>query len=421
MKQHFFALLSFALGTGMLFAGEPGPVFSNDVVQAVKDVVVVLQKHGLPFDARKACNAAIDAVIQVADPQGRLMSDADIRRMAEEDKGICYEAGIRVSLTNKTFVISEVREGSAAEKADLRVGEILQEIDKGNIEGLRLSEVQELLRGQADQAVSVKVQDTNGVAREIEVKLDPVEAGAVGIAEELPANLCYLKLNGIYGRSGKDIVSLLRGWAETGRAGVVIDLRGAGGADAQSVADTAGLFAESGSLLFAFRDAQDQDLGVYRSNSSLLLNIPAMVLIDEETRGAAEVLAAALAGSTRGVMLIGSVSSGDPLVREVQELPDGSHLYLATRKLVVADGKSYNGSEGVKPDLVVAPAAAPDNEYEPEPPVDPVRELSSEEKEDRLLRDRVRGDETLRRAVDVLLGLKALNIRGVENAENPTH
>lgn len=421
MKQHFFALLSFALGTGMLFAGEPGPVFSNDVVQAVKDVVVVLQKHGLPFDARKACDAAIDAVIQVADPQGRLMSDADIWRMTEEDKGIRYEAGIRVSLTNKTFVISEMREGSEADKAGLRVGEVLQEIDKGNIEGLRLSEVQELLRGQADQAVSVKVQDTNGVAREIEVKLDPVEAGAVGVAEELPANLCYLKLNGIYGRSGKDIVSLLRGWAETGRSGVVIDLRGAGGADAQGVADTAGLFAESGSLLFAFRDAQDQDLGVYRSNSSLLLNIPAMVLIDEETRGAAEVLAAALAGSTRGVMLIGSVSSGDPLVREVQELPDGSHLYLATRKLVVADGKSYNGSEGVKPDLVVAPAAAPDNEYEPEPPVDPVRELSSEEKEDRLLRDRVRGDETLRRAVDVLLGLKALNIRGVENAENPTH
>ncbi len=421
MKQHFFALLSFALGTGMLFAGEPGPVFSNDVVQAVKDVVVVLQKHGLPFDARKACDAAVDAVIQVADPRGQLMSDADIRRMTEEDKGIRYEAGIRVSLTNKTFVISEMREGSEADKAGLRVGEVLQEIDKGNIEGLRLSEVQELLRGQADQAVSVKVQDTNGVAREIEVKLDPVEAGAVGVAEELPANLCYLKLNGIYGRSGKDIVSLLRGWAETGRSGVVIDLRGAGGADAQGVADTAGLFAESGSLLFAFRDAQDQDLGVYRSNSSLLLNIPAMVLIDEETRGAAEVLAAALAGSTRGVMLIGSVSSGDPLVREVQELPDGSHLYLATRKLVVADGKSYNGSEGVKPDLVVAPAAAPDNEYEPEPPVDPVRELSSEEKEDRLLRDRVRGDETLRRAVDVLLGLKALNIRGVENAENPTH
>ena len=228
-------------------------------------------------------------------------------------------------------------------------------------------------------------------------------------------------MNGVFERSGKDIVSTLRGWAETGRAGVVLDLRGAGGVDAQSAADTASLFAESGALLFTFRDAQDRDIGVYKSNSSLPLNMPAMILIDEETRGSSELLAAALAGSTRGVMLIGSVTSGDPLVREVLDLPDGEHLYLASKRLVVADGKIYNGSEGVKPDLVVAPTAIPATDYEPEPVVDGKKELSDEEKEDKLLRERIRGDETLRRAVDVLLGLKALNIRGVERAENPTH
>ena len=82
---------------------------SNDVVQAVKEVVNVLQKYGLPFDAREARDAAVDAVIQAADPQGRLMSEADIAQMKEENKGILYEVGIRVALTNKAFVISEVR------------------------------------------------------------------------------------------------------------------------------------------------------------------------------------------------------------------------------------------------------------------------------------------------------------------------
>ena len=53
----------------------------------------------------------------------------------------------------------------------------------------------------------------NGAAREVEVKPDPVQAPAIQTAEELPANLCYLRLNGIYARSGKDIVSALRGWA----------------------------------------------------------------------------------------------------------------------------------------------------------------------------------------------------------------
>lgn len=419
MKFRVSAVL-YLLAAAVCLAQPESGAPSNDVVGAVKDVVTVLQKYGLPFDSREACNAAVDAVIQVADPQGRLMSESDIAQLEEEDKGVVREVGISVALTNGSFVIAEVNKDSSADLSGLKAGETVLEIDKGNVAGLKPWEVEELLRSD-DPAVLLKIQDTNGAAREVEVKPDPVQAPAIQTAEELPANLCYLRLNGIYARSGKDIVSALRGWAETGRAGVVLDLRGAGGADAQSVADTASLFAESGALLFTFRDPQDQDLETYKSSASLLLNMPAMILIDEETRGAAEVLAAALAGSTRGVMLIGSVSSGDPLVREVQPLPAGGHLYLATKRLVVADGKIYNGSEGVKPDLVVAPTALPVSEYEPEPSTDNQKELSSEEKEDKLLRERVRGDETLRRAVDVLLGLKALNIRGVERAENPTN
>jgi carboxyl-terminal processing protease len=419
MKKLFCVFSTLIVCVGPLFAQEPAPASSNDVVQAVKEVVNVLQKYGLPFDAREARDAAMNAVIRAADPRGRLMSEADIAQMKEENKGIFHEVGIHVALTNEAFVISEVKKDSAAEKAGLKAGEVVQEIDKGNIAGLKPAEAGELLRGPADETVLLKIRDTNSTTREVEVKRDPVEAGTVRVAEELPANLCYLKLNGVFERSGKDLVSTLRGWAETGRAGVVLDLRGAGGADAQSAADTASLFAESDAFLFAFRDAQNRDIGVYKSNSSLPLNMPAMILIDEETRGSSELLAATLAGSTRGIMLIGSVTSGDPLVRDVLDLPNGKHLYLASRRLAVADGKIYNGGEGVKPDLAVTPTAVPATDYEPEPVVDEKKELSDEEKEDTRLRERIRGDETLRRAVDVLLGLKALNIRGVERAENP--
>ena len=61
----------FLLATTVCLAQPEVNAPSNDVVQAVKDLVSVLQKYGLPFDARAACDAAVDAVIQVADPQGR--------------------------------------------------------------------------------------------------------------------------------------------------------------------------------------------------------------------------------------------------------------------------------------------------------------------------------------------------------------
>ena len=156
MKKFFCVFSTLIICAGSLFAQEPAPATSNDVVQAVKEVVNVLQKYGLPFDARAARDAVVDAVIQAADPQGRLMSEADIAQMKEENKGILYEVGIRVALTNGAFVISEVKKDSAAEKAGLKAGEVVQEIDKGNIAGLKPAEVGELLRGPADQTVTAE-------------------------------------------------------------------------------------------------------------------------------------------------------------------------------------------------------------------------------------------------------------------------
>ena len=137
MKKFFCVFSTLIICVGPLIAQEPAPASSNDVVQAVKEVVNVLQKYGLPFDARAARDAAVDAVIRAADPQGRLMSEADIAQMTEENKGILYEVGIRLVLTNRAFVIGEVKKESAAEKAGLKAGEIVQEIDKGNIAGLQ--------------------------------------------------------------------------------------------------------------------------------------------------------------------------------------------------------------------------------------------------------------------------------------------
>lgn len=278
---------------------------------------------------------------------------------------------------------------------------------------LRLWEIRELLRGPRDASVKFKVRGTNNVSREVELKRTPVELQAVQAADELGMGLCHLKLNGLFAGSGKEIVSVLRGWSASGRAGVVIDLRGAGGGDVASAAEVASLFASPGTLLFSFRNSQDQDLDVHKAPAGVPLNVPAMVLTDERTEGAAEVLAAALAGSARGVMLIGTSTRADPMVRDAVNLPDGQQLYVVTKRLLVADGKSHNGREGVKPDIVVDSAMAAAEEYVPDTPAAGAKaELTAEEKEAKALRERINGDTTLRRAVDVLLGLKALNIRG---------
>ena len=205
---------------------------------------------------------------------------------------------------------------------------------------------------------------------------------------------------------------MLNEWADVKVDGAILDLRGAGGYDVTSVIDVASLVATPGETLFSFRDARDQDIDVYRATDTKSLGLPIMVLVDDGTRGASEVLAASLSGSGRGAMIIGERTAGDPLIREYLPVTTEHVAYLATRRLVVADGTVYAGSESVEPDIVVSPNAT-FIEYEPAPPIlTDHRSVSETEIATKELREWITGDVPMIRAVDILFGLRALNIHG---------
>ena len=117
-------------------------------------------------------------------------------------------------------------------------------------------------------------------------------------------------------------------------------------------------------------------------------------------------------------MLIGRETKADPLVREFIALSTGESLYLATRRIVTVDGTRYDGQEGVLPDVRVR-RGSEETMFEMELGADK-KEITEEDREHKALHKRVNGDSTLRRAADILLGLKALNISGRASATSST-
>lgn len=407
MRFCIFLCISLLASFPGLTAEEAQPPSPHALVTAVEQTVRLLEQYGLLPNGDTARQAVLSAMIRSADPGGLWLDEEQYKALRDRLTGLAWEVGVRFHTGNGHPRVTDVVKDSPAAQAGLQAGDVIEAIQGGSVTGLKDGEVQHLLRGRPTDRILVRFVRA-GVTQEVELATTRLPQSSVASAEDLPGGIGYLRLNGLFEGAAKEVIPALRGWDGTNYCGIVVDLRGAGGTNLAAVAEVARLFAQDGDLLFSLRDARDQDLAVFRATGVSRMELPVMALTDEHTEGASEALAAVLAGSLRGAMLIGFPTRGDPAVREILPCPGGGWLYVATRRLVTADGALLNGREGLQPHVLLN---GRESEYEYEPEPDRKGRLAREETEHRLLRNRVRGDPALRRAVDILLALKALNVR----------
>jgi hypothetical protein len=163
--------------------------------------------------------------------------------------------------------------------------------------------------------------------------------------------------------------AVLQAWQELGSTnklnGVVIDLRYAGGPDYAAAADTADLFSRKEQPLL------DWGHGMVRSKEKTdAISLPLGVLVNRQTAGAAEALAAILREIGAG-LIVGSRTAGQAMIAQEYPLKDGERLRIATAPMVLGDGSSLS-SQGIQPDIVVEMAPSDERAYYE----DPFKELS---------------------------------------------
>ncbi len=393
----------------VLFVFAARGAMAGGVEQSVEETLKLLSDKGITVDAAAAQKSVTLALARTADPGAEIVGDDIAKHRQEELAGRDFAAGFRLGITNGLPLVVDVTADGPAAKAGIVKGDVITVIGSTNsYDVIALPDAIRATRGHAADKIDFQLRRSGSTSNSATVTLALQPLPVIESSETLPNGIFYLKVNGLFSGAGKAIADALRGWTAKSRSGVIIDLRGATGDDIESVKTVGSLFAKSGDLLYSIRDRRDQDVQVVKAGGEKSLGVPVMVLIDRDTRGTAEVLAAVLNDSVKGAMVVGRFSRADPLIREYVKLGSGDLLYIATKQIVTADGTHYNGHAGVKPD-VQAGGAASHPDYDAEPVADR-RQLLDQELQDFALRNRVRGDATLRRAVDLLLGLKALNI-----------
>lgn len=380
------------------------PEAVHPLARIVSRSIHLLESAGVTFEEPSKATDVIECVARLADPRSRILDRAALEREFERRSGRVRAPDIRLSVSNGVALVA------ASKTRGLQAGDRVIAIDGFPTTNITLGVALERLRAPANGPITLLVQRELSVVTAVAERVEH-DLPAIEVEERWPRQIGYLRVNGFFEGRSDSVLETLRAWEAAGLSGGILDLRGANGDDLEAVVRLAAPFASPGSLLFTLRDRYDNDLERRLApGETAPLKIPIMALVDESTTGAAEVFAATAADSLRGILVIGRSTAADPLIREAVPLGDDQLLYIATRRMVTGNGAVFDGTAGVFPNIAVeGRPARPD--YEPDPAEDRRRQRLEEEVFDRALRDRVRGDPILQRALDVLLGLKALNIR----------
>lgn len=392
---------------------EPLPALAQDLCGAVEEAIRLLEENQMGFSNGEARTAVLESLIRASEPSVVFLDEDTLaareRRLSQRE----WDTGLTlVAVQDGLPKVAAVRTNSPAAAAGILPGEWIEKVAGHDLTtGTSLQVVRErLVEGEAS-ALEIGIRSVDEKSRMVALERVRRAETVLADVEELPAAMGYLRVEGIFPGAGAEIAGVLERWKAASVFGAILDLRGAAGTAAEEILPVAAHFVPMDSTLYTISDRKGRELASVKAPAAPEMSLPMMVLVDEETTGAAELLAAVLGGSVQGVMIIGRPTAGDPLLREPRKLSSGNYALLATRQLRTADGAVYSGSNGLPPDVVITEAALNETVYEPEEFVlRKGKEPSEEEKEDKALRERTRNDTYLRRATDVLLGLRALGL-----------
>lgn len=414
MRMTGLAAFVAAMGLGAAVQAADGPTespaWARGLCESVEEGVRLLEGYHLAPEEEAARAALLEALIRAAEPAVVFLDEAGLTARTERLSDQAWYSGVTLVSTDGLPKVAAVQKDSPAEAAGIQPGEWIEKVEETGIQdGTRLQEVRDLFASGEAPELALGLRDEEGKSRTVTVERVRRAESSVADVENLPADMGYIRVAGIYPGAAGEIASALEAWQSTDVFGAILDLRGADGTAEEEVPALAARFTEEGAVLYTMADRQGGELVTVRAPAAPVETMPVMVLTDEGTTAAAELLAAVLGGSVKGAMLIGRETAGDPMIREPLRLSIGRHALLATRQVRTADGSVYDGTGGVAPDVAISDVALGEILYEPETPVlRRGKTLSDEEKEDKALRDRTRNDTYLRRAADVLLGLQAL-------------
>ncbi|MCX5749857.1 MAG: S41 family peptidase [Candidatus Saganbacteria bacterium] len=303
-------------------------------------------------DDQKLIYGAIKGMLEsLDDPYTRFMEPTSFKEMKMRMNGSYSGIGIYIGIRNKIITVISPIDGTPAAKAGLMAGDQIVAVEGKPTKDQALEEVVSKIRGPKGTAVKIGILRSGWKApKDFMLVRDKIVVKSVE-KKIFNDTVGYIKLNTFEDLSAaKEMRKAINELKDKKIEGLILDVRGNGGGLLSNAAEISSMFLPKDAVIVYTVDRNGEKEGI-RSSGELLWNGPMVVLINEGSASASEILAGALRDNNTA-QLIGYHSFGKASVQSVRQLPDGSAALITIAKYLTPSGHDIS-KKGIIPDIIV--------------------------------------------------------------------
>lgn len=303
-----------------------------------------------PLDDELLVEGAIEGMLATLDdPNTIYLSPENEQAARQAMDGNLEGIGAEVTSEDGAIIIVAPFEGSPAEAAGLKQGDILRQADGVDLTGMDVANAAALIRGPAGTTVHLAI-ERDGEVFEVEVKRDVINIPSVR-GEILEDNIAYVRLSRFGNNTTDNLSDVLDELMGQNPLGLILDLRSNPGGTLSSAVSVADQFLPEGPILVERFGNGTENLFEAKDKGQAQ-DLPMVVLIDGGSASASEVVAAAIRDRERGI-LVGDTSFGKGTVQSWKRLSNGGGVRITIARWITPDGDWVHG-QGLEPDISVS-------------------------------------------------------------------
>ena len=286
-------------------------------------------------------NTAIDAMLESLDPYTIYYTENEIEDVKMITSGQYGGIGALIQQYGKDKVaISEIYEDCPAQKSGVLAGDIITKVDGKSTAGKNSTDISSAMRGQPGTTVTLEVfRPSKNKTLNFSITREEITLPNIPYYGMLDNTVGYIKLDQFTDKAGKEVRDAFTDLKGQGMTALILDLRNNGGGLLQEAVKIMNIFVEQGNVIVYTKGKIEDQNHIFRTPAHALdKDIPVVVLVNEHSASASEIVAGAFQDLDRGV-IVGKKSYGKGLVQNIVPLSFNSSMKLTVSKYYIPSGR----------------------------------------------------------------------------------